>query len=579
MKPMTTAMPTMTPPPSGPPGRLGQSPLLLALLGGALLWAGWPVHPAPLTLLLFVGWVPYLRLEQLLTRQGARRGRVFAGTYLFLFFWNAFTTWWVSYSTLGGGIAAVVLNAALMCLPLMAFRRTKERFGNKIGYLSLPGYWIAFEQLHLHWDLSWPWLTLGNGFASAPEWVQWYEYTGFLGGSVWVLAVNLLVFWGIKNYELKIKSDADVDRSNASISRQPTRSFLILNLKFLIPTLAVGLPIGASYLIGHNYQEKGSPLEVVVVQPNVDPYNEKFPENPRFIPYNEQLTRLLQRTEASITPQTRLVLWPETSLEEALFETTFSQSPPAMRIRQELLARHPGLSLLVGITSLGTYPDAAHASPTAHHRDDVGYYDVFNAAAFFADATAPPQFYHKSKLVPGVEKIPPILSKLLSNIDLGGIVGSYGSQDERTVFPAPAAAPGLRLAPLICYESIYGDFVAEYVHNGATLLGLITNDGWWSDSPGFRQHLRYGALRCIETRRDLARSANTGISAFINQRGTISHATGWWVGAASRATVHLNTEQTFYVRYGELIGRGCQLLAVLGLLAVLTAAVLGRKQP
>jgi apolipoprotein N-acyltransferase len=551
----------MTPTPSGPLARLGQSPPLLALLGAVLLWAAWPVHPAPLALLLFVGFVPYLRLEQVLTARGAKRGRVFASTYFFLFLWNAFTTWWVSFSTLGGGIAAVVFNAALMCLPLMAFRRTKERFGNKIGYLSLPIYWIAFEQLHLYWDLSWPWLTLGNGFANATSWVQWYEYTGFLGGSLWVLGANVLVFWawfgtgGVRPWALG----------------GPRR------WRWALPVLAIWLPITVSLTINRNFKEKGPGIEVVVVQPNVDPYNEKFPENPRFIPYNEQLTRLLQRTEASITPQTRLVLWPETSLEEPLFETTFAQTPQVARIRQELLARHPGLSLLVGVTSLSTYPDAAHASPTARHRDDIGYYDIFNAAAFFADAAASPQFYHKSKLVPGVEKIPPMLSSVLKNIDLGGIVGSYGSQEERTVFPAPPAAPGLRLAPLICYESIYGDFAAQYVHNGATLLGLITNDGWWSDSPGYRQHLAYGALRCIETRRDLARSANTGISAFIDQRGVISHRTGWWVGAASRATVHLNTEQTFYVRYGELIGHGTQALAVLGIIGLVLVPFIRKK--
>ena len=107
---------------------------------------------------------------------------MFASTYLLLVGWNALTTWWVSYADLAAGIAAVVLNALLMCLPLMAFRQTKKRLGNRIGYLSLPVYWIAFEQLHLHWDLTWPWLTLGNGFAAAPQWVQWYEYTGFLGG-------------------------------------------------------------------------------------------------------------------------------------------------------------------------------------------------------------------------------------------------------------------------------------------------------------------------------------------------------------------------------------------------------------
>jgi apolipoprotein N-acyltransferase len=551
---MMTETLMMTPPPNGPLARLGQSPPLLALLGAGLLWAAWPVHPAPLTLLLFVGFVPYLRLEQVLTAQGAKRGRVFASTYCFLFLWNAFTTWWVSYSTLGGGIAAVVLNAALMCLPLMAFRRTKERFGNKIGYLSLPIYWLAFEQLHLTWDLSWPWLTLGNGFASATSWVQWYEYTGFLGGSLWVLAVNVLVFRALFGPASPAPKAAGRQRWGAAV-------------------LAVLLPILISLGIGHSYQEKGPAAEVVVIQPNIDPYNAKFPGTPNFIPFNEQLNRLLARTEAAITPQTRLVLWPETALDETYFETTFNQSPQAARIRQELLARHPGLSLVTGITSVGTYPDEAHATPTARHRDDLGYYDVFNTAAYFADATAPVQFYHKSKLVPGVEKIPPALSSVLKNIDLGGVVGSYGSQDERTVFPPATAAPGLRLAPLICYESIYGDFVAQYVHNGATLLGLITNDGWWSDSPGYRQHLAYGALRCIETRRDLARSANTGISAFIDQHGVISHRTGWWVGAASRATVHLNTEQTFYVRHGELLGHGTQGLAVLGLLVVVLVSL------
>jgi apolipoprotein N-acyltransferase len=472
-------------------------------------------------------------------------------TYLFLVLWNAFTTWWVSYSTLGGGIAAVVLNAALMCLPLMAFRRTKERLGSKIGYLSLPVYWIAFEQLHLHWDLTWPWLTLGNGFASVPSWVQWYEYTGFLGGSVWVWVVNILVFWAIFG-----------------------RRTMPFGIGYR-PILAVGLPLIISFGLGSSYKEKGPAAEVLVIQPNIDPYQEKFPENPKFIPREEQLRRLLERTEQNLTPQTKLVLWPETTLEEALFESTFEQQPQIQRIQRELLARHPGLSLLTGVTTIGRYPDKEHASPTARYRDDAGYYDVFNTAAFFADATAPAQFYHKSRLVPGVEKIPPVLAGLLANIDLGGIVGSYGSQDERTVFQAPTAS-GIRVAPIICYESIYGDFISQYVKNGANLLGIITNDGWWSDSPGHEQHLVYGALRAIETRRDVARSANTGISGFINQHGDITQRTGWWVGAASRATVHLNDELTFYVRYGELIGRGAQGLAVLLLLGALVVP-LARK--
>jgi apolipoprotein N-acyltransferase len=542
-------------------------PAVLALLGAALLWAGWPVHPVPLPLLLFVGFVPYLLLEYQLTKQGARKRKVFGYTYLLLLLWNAFTTWWVSYSTLGGGIAAVVFNALLMCLPLMAFRQTKLRLGNRIGYLSLPVYWIAFEQLHLHWDLTWPWLTLGNGFAASPQWVQWYEYTGFLGGSLWVWGVNILVFQTIiKNYKSRIINEARETNTDGLSSAATEKPFIIYNSKFIIPALAVALPIALSYLIGWAYQEKGATAEVLVIQPNLDPFEEKFSGTTRFVPYDEQLTRLLTRTEQHLTPQTRLVLWPETALEEAYWEANAESNPKIMRIRQ-WLAQHPGVALLTGITSIASYANKDVASPTARYRDDLGYYDVFNAGAYFRDASTPIVFYHKSRLVPGVEKIPPLLTSVISHIDLGGTVGSYGSQDERTVFPAPAGAPALRLGPIICYESVYGDFVNEYARNGATLLGIITNDGWWSDSPGYRQHLLYGALRAIETRRDIARSANTGISGFINQKGEITQRTGWWVGAASRASVHLNDELTLYVRFGEYIGRGTQILAVLLLFA------------
>jgi apolipoprotein N-acyltransferase len=546
------------------PTSFWRRPLVLASLGALLLSCGWLPYPTALpALLLLVAWVPYLVLERQLTQEGARKRRVFASTYFMLLGWNALTTWWVSYSTLGGGIAAVVLNALLMCLPLMAFRQTKKRLGDTIGYLSLPVYWIAFEQLHLHWDITWPWLTLGNGFAAAPQWVQWYEYTGFLGGSVWVWAVNLLVFRAL------LKNRVDLSTRNASAERVSKSSFLL-------PVLTVALPIGLSYAIGAGYQEKGPTTEVVVVQPNFDPYVEKFEGGPRYVPGDEQLTRMLQLSEQHLTPNTRLVLWPETALEEAIWENHIDGNPKIIRIRA-WLAQHPGVALLTGITTVSSYPSKEAASETARYRDDLGYYDYNNAAGYFASASAPLAIYHKSRLVPGVEKIPPILSSVLDNINLGGFVGSYGSQAERTVYAAPTNAPALRPAPIICYESIYGDFVSEYQPNGATLLALVTNDAWWHDSPGYRQLLRYGSLRCIETRRDLARAANTGFTGFINQKGAITQLAPTWVPTASRGQVHLNGEVTFYARYGELIGRGAQVLAVLGLLGIIVLALVRKK--
>ena len=76
------------------------------------------------------------------------------------------------------------------------------------------------EYLHLNWDLSWPWLTLGNGFANSPNLVQWYEFTGFLGGSLWVLLMNFLLFRLAKkqnfeeNNEQNLKSKKNIFVNN-----------------------------------------------------------------------------------------------------------------------------------------------------------------------------------------------------------------------------------------------------------------------------------------------------------------------------------------------------------------------------
>src|SRR5690606_10854283 len=223
-------------------------------------------------------------------------------------------------------------------------------------------------------------------------------------------------------------------------------------------------------------------------------------------------------------------------------------------------------NVLSGIESYQIYED--QKTLTARPYGNV-FYDSFNAAVL-VDGSSKLQFYHKSKLVPGAEKTPfgkslAFMTPLFKHF--GGTTGGYGSQEEPSVF---YSASGIGAAPVICYESIWGNYVADYIKKGAQFIAVITNDGWWGDTSGKDQnmkkraqsmafitndgwwedtsgkdqHLQYAKLRAIENRRWVVRSANTGISGFINQRGDIVQKSSWWVPTALSQEINLNEDLT-----------------------------------
>ncbi len=509
------------------------SHFLLAIASGILLIAAWPtVGFAPL---LFIAFVPLLILENNIEPHNTTK--VFKYSYLTFFIWNVGTTWWIYYSSLGGAILAIVFNSLFMAMVFVFYHTTKSALGATRGFISLIIYWIGFECLHLNWDLSWPWLTLGNGFSTSIKWIQWYEYTGALGGSLWILTANILVF--------KL-----VQKRWQKLSLKKTGIYLAL---FLL------IPFFISLGIYYSYEEKSNPVAVAVVQPNIDPYTEKFGN----MPSSEQLNILLRLATTVTDSTTDYLVGPETAIPEGIWEDHLRQSEYVKTIRL-FNKRYPHLKTILGISSNKLYRKGENISATARKfTNEDGYYDSYNTAIQI-DNTDSIQVYHKSKLVLGVEMIPyPFIFKHLEKlaINLGGTTGSLGTQKERSVFTSPKK--DIKIAPVICYESIYGDYTTGYIKNGANLIFIITNDGWWDDSPGYKQHLSYASLRAIENRRSIARSANTGISCFINQRGEVSMKTTWWQPAAIKGTINANNTLTFYSKYGDVIGKLCGILALL----------------
>ena len=183
---------------------------------------------------------------------------------------------------------------------------------------------------------------------------------------------------------------------------------------------------------------------------------------------------------------------------------------------------------------------------------DNRWINIYNSAIYFNDKT---YYYHKSKLVVGVEKMPyrnilePILGQVL--LDFGGLSLTRGFQNRRNVFKTS----NYNISPIICYESIYGEYLTDYVKNGGKVLAIITNDAWWDYTEGHRQHFSYARLRAIETRKNIIRSANTGISGIIDSKGDEIIKTEYNKETILSGNYKENNIITFYVKYGDYIYR------------------------
>ena len=520
--------------------------LIYAVTGGLLLFLGWP--PIPFPILLFIGFVPLLLIAEAILNDGdpMPKWRLFKWSFLMFFIWNAATTWWVMLATVPGGIMAVLGNSILMSLPVLFYFIARKNMGRNGSFIALLVYWMGFEYFHLHWEASWPWLNLGNGFAVWHWMVQWYEITGVFGGTAWTLVVNYLVFAQI----LKFSSYQKIaDHLNPDSSDNKNKALLLASLK---PLMVLVLPILASLIWYYSASPPiaSSGMNVVIVQPNINPYTENF--------YNEaeqlkNVQDMIALSEKKLGEQTDLLIWPETAFETLVWKSRPDQEK-AFRMIRSFVNGYDGLSLVTGLVLAESYKTTKPPTITAKQVSADFYYDIYNAAVLISSGVDSVQWYHKSKLVPGAEGVPyyrflKFAESFAENIAGQGL-GNYGTKDEYDLFRGKINA-----IPAICYESIYGDFLRKHVKLGAEYILVITNDGWWGNTAGRKQHFLYAKLRAIETRKYVARSANTGISGVIDPMGDVVIRAKRGVEDTLEAEIFPVHKKTFYTKYGDILGR------------------------
>jgi apolipoprotein N-acyltransferase len=503
--------------------------VLLSVLSGLLMVVCFP-FTGSLTLLVFVAWIPLLFVEQSIHVLKRRSAAVYFQALVTFLLYNVGTTWWIWNADHSGAILAIVLNSIFMAFVFFLFHRCRKWFSQKGSGFLLIVFWLGFEFVHYHWEFSWPWLNFGNVFSITPSYVQWYSVTGVFGGSFWVLLVNLLGFQWVNKL---------LDKDSTWRSQIPLATYFSLSL--------FG-PLLFSLYLYHSFEEEKNPVETIIVQPNIDPYNEKFD-----VDLKTQMDKIFKLVDENIEIRTDFVIAPETAISTAFYEDQMVSLPFFHYLikRKEKWFRS---SFLTGATS-SVYYKKRNSIASIKLEGEPGFVEHYNTSLLI-DPCNSPSFVHKSKLVLGVEKIPftsifPGLENLA--ISLGGASGSLGIEKE----PKIMKTEKLCFAPSVCYESIYGEFIAQQVMLGAELIFVITNDGWWGNTPGFRQHASFSRLRAIENRRSIARSANTGISCIINQRGDVLQESEWWIPCVLKGAVNKNSEITFYSENGDYIGRIC----------------------
>ncbi|HPR62037.1 MAG TPA: hypothetical protein PLF35_13870, partial [Prolixibacteraceae bacterium] len=311
----------------------------LSVLSGLLLALPWLGVSG---LLLLVAFIPLFYINNYFAeRKNAYVPIVFWGhAFLAMLVWNLATTWWIGHATLAGAIFAVFANSLLMSLVWLlmhyASRYKKEGFAGLIFIFA----WLSFEKMHFHWELAWPWLTLGNGFANNVLLIQWYEFTGVLGGSLWVLISNYLLWNVLKKWCLHKKC--------------------ISPFQITIVAAFLFLPMAFSLFIYKNYDEESDPVNIVLLQPNIDPYSDKFDGMPIW----QQHNKLIALAQNYTHQQVDLFVAPETALHN-IWQNKVYDEDIVNQIWGFLDKKHPEAAFITGAMTYRLYEDENMATPTA----------------------------------------------------------------------------------------------------------------------------------------------------------------------------------------------------------------------
>lgn len=503
---------------------LTRAPLAWSVIAGGLLALAYP--PFNLGSLSFVVvavalWISGLSQTTLPSwREVAWRSWTFGAVFHFG------TLYWTGWVSIPGMFVMVAILGGYIMLVFLATRAAIARLG-PAGIWTFPILWVAHEYLRTLGQLAFPWTNLSLSQVWALPLLQFAEFTGDLGISFLVVVINVCIFESWRLYS--------------------SRGWRIAVRYTVIAVLLLAVPIGWGAWRMASIVSRSS-VRVAVLQGDIDSYV-KWENN--FVDQSMAVYETLSRAAAAQGAE--LIVWPETAAPMYL-RSDMKYLKEVLDLSRELKTR-----MLVGTLE--------------YDRVEGGGYLRYNAAVQLVDGFYRKDFHAKLHLVPFGEWIPfSNYIQVLDKLEVGG--AHFSALDKYVLFDHPKGP----FAAAICYESVFPDIIRRFAKDGARFFVTITNDGWYGFSSGPPQHAAHAILRAIETRRPFARSANTGISCFIDRAGVTRQVTHQYVPDMRIFDLPIGDahEQTFFVRYGMWLGQACAGFS-LALVAGLAVIHLRRK--
>jgi len=486
--------------------------------------------------LIFIAFLPiFILIDRFVVSKHSSK-KVLLILFSIFFLTGIILNFWISNAHWGGTLLAAFVHCFLLLIPFLFYYRFTKKGYRKQGLLAFILSAVCLEYAQNFWDLAWPWFNTGNSLSVYPKLIQWYQYTGAIGGSLWILLITLFIY-------------------NILFIKNSKTTIAIYIIVIITPFF---LPINTT-----DSDTSSNSLKVLIYQPNLDAYSEKFKTN-----LTDQIKHLTPKISQLNPLETTLIVCPETFIHRSIDEVKVNNNPYINLIQSALVSdKH---YVITGANSRKQInPETEIEKGSIRHRNGI-YYKVFNSAVLF-NKNKTINIYNKSKLVAGAETTPfssiltPILGSLF-NIELGGISGNLGKSD----FPKVLKTESFSFSPIICFESAFGDYTAEFSELGSDFITIITNDDWWGNTSGHKHHFELAKIRAIENQKYVVRSANTGISGIIKPNGQVVQSMPYKSGGFIEETIELHPKNTYYTQNKHLIGKLCTFVLAMLLLQMET---------